>query len=182
MYKKFITAIFPQNKHEKIAWLLMIFIMVATLILDLWSKFAVMQNFKLYESREVIPDFFSLTYVTNPGAAWGLLAGKQYLLLLISLIVFVCCLIFIRKLTENFIERYIAIGLLFAGILGNSFDRLYHGEVIDFLDCYIVMNNHAYHWPIFNIADIAICCGTGLFVLSSLVRKENKELTDKKIS
>ena len=174
MCKKFITAISPQNRQEKIAWISMVLTMLLVLALDLWSKFAVIKNFKLYESKVIIPNLFSLTYVTNPGAAWGMLAGKQYLLLLISLIVFICCIIFIRKLTENFIERYIALGLLFAGIIGNSFDRLYHGEVIDFFDCYIVLGNQAHHLPVFNVADIAICCGTGLFILSSLIRKEVK--------
>ena len=68
---------------------------------------------------------------------------------------------------------------LFSGILGNSFDRIYHGEVIDFLDCFIVINNHAHHWPIFNVADIAITVATIMLVVYLFVemfkKKEDKE-------
>ncbi|MBR7128446.1 MAG: signal peptidase II [Lentisphaeria bacterium] len=178
MCKKLFSTIEFGSVREKKTWIATFLIMLAVLGIDLGSKFAVVNNFKLYESREVIPDFFSLTYVTNPGAAWGMLAGKQYFLLGISLIVFIGCIIFLRKLTEGFVERYWAIGLLFGGMFGNSFDRLYHGEVIDFFDCYVVINNQAHHWPIFNVADIAICVGVGIFILSSLLRQSKQEKSE----
>ncbi|MBQ9788310.1 MAG: signal peptidase II [Lentisphaeria bacterium] len=178
MCKKLFSTIEFGSVREKKTWIATFLIMLAVLGIDLGSKFAVVNTFKLYESREVIPDFFSLTYVTNPGAAWGMLAGKQYFLLGISLIVFIGCIIFLRKLTEGFVERYWAIGLLFGGMFGNSFDRLYHGEVIDFFDCYVVINNQAHHWPIFNVADIAICVGVGIFILSSLLRQSKQEKSE----
>lgn len=174
MSNKIFSAIEFGSAREKKAFFSMVIIMLIMLGFDLWSKFTVMNNFKIYESREVIPGFFALTYVTNPGAAWGMFAGKQYFLLAISLIVFAGAIVFWRKITEGYIERYWALGLLFAGILGNSFDRIFHGEVIDFLDCYVVISNHAYHWPVFNIADVAICCGVGIFILSTLIRGEKK--------
>ncbi len=178
MCKKTFSRIEFGSSREKTAWAAMIIIMIVMLGLDLASKFLVMKNFELGESLPIIKNCFSLTYVTNPGAAWGMMAGKQYLLLAISLVVFIGCLVFLRKLTEGYIERYWAVGLLFSGILGNSFDRIYHGEVIDFLDCFIVINNHAHHWPIFNVADIAICCGVGIFVLSSLIHDCKKKKSE----
>ena len=151
-------------------------ILCAVLIaLDQWTKIVIERTFALYQSKVVIPDFFSLVYVTNKGAAWGILAGKWYLLLGISGAALLCCIIFFRKITENYPERVWAVTLLLAGIIGNSIDRIWRGEVVDFLDFYIRIGDKVMHWPAFNVADIAICCGVGIYVLSNLIRPEKKK-------
>ena len=73
---------------------------------------------------------------------------------------------FLRKLCDGYAERYTAILMVISGVIGNSIDRIWRGEVVDFLDFYI----KSYHWPAFNIADCAICIGVGLYTLSVIVR------------
>lgn len=145
---------------------------VAVLVLDQLTKLAVMQNFELHESRSVIEGIFSWTYVRNRGAAWGILAGRTWLLLIIAFAVFGLMIKFFRYLTEGYSERIIGLGLVMSGIVGNSIDRIWHGEVIDFIDFHYYK---VWSYPVFNVADIAICTGVGLFVLSNLLRKSKKE-------
>ncbi|MDD3885854.1 MAG: signal peptidase II [Victivallaceae bacterium] len=141
------------------------------LLADQCSKQAVVHDFSLGESRPVIDGFFSLTYVINYGAVWSMFSGRGTFLLSVALIVAVLMIVFFRRLTENCPERVLAAALVFGGMAGNSIDRLWRGGVVDFLDCYY----RSYHWPVFNVADIAICTGVGLFILSSLARKENSD-------
>ena len=121
----------------------------------------------------VIPGFFNLVYVKNPGAAWGILAGKGILLLIISVAVLCLIIIYLRKLTEGWIERYLSMSLICGGILGNSLDRVLRGAVVDFLDVYVGIH----HWPAFNVADSAICVGVFIFVISSWVRPQAETKT-----
>ena len=79
---------------------------------------------------------------------------------------------FFRYLTEGYSERIIALGLVMSGIIGNSIDRIWHGEVIDFIDFHYY---NVWSYPVFNIADIAICTGVGVFILSNLLRKSPKD-------
>lgn len=110
----------------------------------------------------VIPDLFDLVYVTNKGAAWGIMQGQVWLLLIIGILVAAAALCFMRWLTEGRTERYWALFIILSGIVGNSIDRVWRGEVIDFLDFYY----RGYHWPAFNVADMAICIGLGIYFLS----------------
>ena len=141
-------------------------IAVFLLILDQITKLLVEQKMVLGESIPVIKGFFSLTYVTNKGAAWGMFHGYGLMLFGIGTVVIALSLLFLRKLCEGYRERYIAILMVISGVIGNSIDRIWRGEVVDFLDCYI----QKYHWPAFNIADCAICIGIGIYTLSVLVR------------
>ena len=136
------------------------------LIFDQITKLLVEQKMVLGESIPVIKGFFSLTYVTNKGAAWGMFHGYGLMLFGIGTVVIALSLLFLRKLCEGYRERYIAILMVISGVIGNSIDRIWRGEVVDFLDCYI----QKYHWPAFNIADCAICIGIGIYTLSVLVR------------
>lgn len=136
------------------------------LIFDQLTKLLVEQKMVLGESIPVIKGFFSLTYVTNKGAAWGMFHGYGLVLFAIGAVVIVMALWFLRKLCDGYRERYIAILTVISGVIGNSIDRIWRGEVVDFLDCYI----NKYHWPAFNIADCAICIGIGLYTLSVLLR------------
>lgn len=136
--------------------------------LDQLTKWLIQANFLLHDSREVIPGFFNLTYVTNTGAAFGILAGDHSTLRMLFFAgVAVAALLAIvlgwRQLCGE--ERLMphALGLIAGGAIGNLIDRLRFGAVVDFLDFYV--QNH--HWPAFNVADSAICVGVGLFLLGS---------------
>ena len=123
------------------------------------------------ERIPVIPDFFNLTYITNTGAAWGILAGHGWLLLLISFAVLIAVIYFIHTLTEGWPERIYAIALISSGIVGNSIDRIFRREVVDFLQFLF----GKYQYPSFNIADSCICVGVFLFIFSTILRPEKKK-------
>ena len=117
---------------------------------------------------KVIPGLFNLVFVKNTGAAWGILAGKSWLLLIISAVVFVLIVVFIRRIAEGWPERYYSMALIAGGIAGNSIDRIWRGSVVDFLD----FHYGSYHWPAFNVADSAICVGVFIFIISSWIRPQ----------
>lgn len=141
------------------------------LLLDQWSKVMVEQTFILHESK-VLGRFLSLTYVENYGAAWSLFHGYGWALVAVALLVLAGAFYFLRYLTEGFMERYVALFLVIGGVIGNSIDRIWRGAVVDFLD----FHYERWHWPVFNIADIAICVGVGIFVLSNLLRRSSRNL------
>ena len=116
------------------------------------------------EPQEIIPGFFNLVYVRNPGAAWGMLGGQQALLILLSIVVLILLAVFRRRVLNPTLDHRIIFGLMIGGILGNLIDRIKLGWVTDFLDFHI----GTYHWPSFNVADSAICIAVGLYLLSSL--------------
>ncbi len=139
-------------------------IAIAITVLDQVSKSLVESFFALGESREVIPGLFSLTYLRNPGAAWGILSNYTAHLTALSLVMLGLIFYFRRSFLTNSWEHRVALGLMVGGIIGNLIDRVKLGYVVDFFDFYIGQS----HWPVFNIADSAICVGVGMYLLSSL--------------
>ncbi len=145
-------------------------LMAGVVGLDQLTKWLVMSSFRLYESKVIIPGLFSLTYITNTGAAFGLLAGEQTMarqafFIAVAMVALMVMFFSYRHLRTHGALFIYAIGLIAGGALGNLIDRVRFGSVVDFLDFYI--NNH--HWPAFNVADSAITIGVGLFILGSLL-------------
>ena len=143
-----------------------IVVAVVLALLDQFTKLLVVGSFRLHEQRTVIPGFFNLTYITNKGAAWGMFYGYGWVLLLVSIVVMGVIIWRMRSLTEGWNERYVALFLVISGIIGNSVDRLWRKEVVDFLDFRIF----GYAWPAFNVADSAITVGVTIYLLSILFR------------
>ncbi len=168
----------PHSSSERKIIVFSVIVAGLLLLTDQITKVLIDNSFKLGESVLVVNNFFSLTYVTNKGAAWGILSGYSWLLLVIAALVMGASIYFMRWLAEGFNERYLAIAMIISGIIGNSIDRIWRGEVIDFLDLHIAN----YHWPpVFNIADSAICVGVCIFFLSNVIRasKQKKETEGK---
>ncbi|NLJ56928.1 MAG: signal peptidase II [Firmicutes bacterium] len=126
---------------------------------DQLSKFWVVKKFYPGETRSLISGIFHLTYVRNPGAAFGLFAHQTTFFIIISLLVIFLILLggYLLK-NHNFILR-LALSLLLGGSLGNFSDRLRTGYVVDFLDFRF--------WPVFNIADVALVLGI-VFLLGGI--------------
>jgi len=124
---------------------------VVTLIIDQCSKYIIKNNMSLYESIPVIPNIFHLTYIENPGAAFGLFANQRVFFIIITLIILGAVIYFYRHLKKQQIILKIALGMVVGGAIGNLIDRLRIGTVTDFFDFRI--------WPVFNIADSAIVIG-----------------------
>ena len=144
---------------------------IVFLVLDQLTKYWVVTGIPFGARQPVIPGFFNLTYVTNTGAAWGILSGRYWLLLAISAAVFLAAIWYLRTLTESWTERYFAVFLVMSGILGNSIDRVFRGAVVDFLQFYIGQ----YAWPSFNVADSCICVGVFIYIVSTLFRPERNK-------
>ncbi len=117
---------------------------------------------------EVVPGFLRLAYTTNPGAAWGLFSEHTFWLAVISLIVMAILIWRFPAMAEGWPERGLGLGFLIGGVAGNLADRIWRGAVVDFID----VNLHFYDWPVFNVADSAICVGIAIYLLSVVLRKE----------
>jgi len=138
------------------------------------TKWVIGSAIPLHDSWPVIPGFFRLTHVKNRGAAFGIFADstapmKIEVLILLSVVALVVVLML---LWEQPGARRIGLGLalILGGALGNLFDRLAHGSVVDFLEFYL----RGFHWPAFNVADSAIVIGAGLLVLDMLLTRSPK--------
>lgn len=148
-----------------------IWIFIGVLILDLGSKLLVQSNLDLHRQIPIINDFFYITYAKNTGAAWSMFSGRVGILTLMSLVgVGLFAYMYSRVPEENKWER-ISITLMIAGAAGNLFDRFVFGYVRDFLDFIIF----GYDFPIFNIADSALCIGIGLLIIITLFKKEETD-------
>ncbi len=147
-------------------------IVIAVVSLDQVSKLWILNSFSLYESRELIPGFFSLTYLTNKGAAFGFLAGqtgawRHYLFLILGAVALVVIVLAWVRMRHAHTFYAISLPLIGGGALGNLIDRVRLGSVVDFLDVYI----GTYHWPAFNVADSAICVGVAVFLLANILEE-----------
>jgi signal peptidase II len=120
----------------------------------------------------VIENFFTITYLRNKGAAFGMLATSPWRLpffIIVSLVAVVVIFVVIKKLRDDQKLAASALSLIFAGALGNLIDRIRFGEVIDF----IFVHWYDHYWPAFNVADSAICVGVFLLALD-MIREERR--------
>ena len=134
--------------------------------LDQFTKWIIKANYYVGESTEVIKSFFSITYVRNPGAAFGMFANspesiKGFLLIFLPVTfgVWLCYVIWTTR--ENNILLNTGYSLILAGGAGNIIDRFMYKYVVDFLDFYIGSS----HWPAFNVADSSITVGAVILIL-----------------
>ena len=145
-----------------------------TLLLDQWSKTYIANHFELSQFKRIITNFFHLTYVRNPGAAFGIFADNAIrvpFFITISSIATLAILWYVWKITSEKPWQLLALGLIFSGALGNLIDRIRFGEVIDFIDVH--WYNH--HWPAFNVADSAICVGVAIMLICSWHEERQKK-------
>ena len=133
---------------------------LAVVILDQFSKYIVVENMALGESIPIIEEVFHLTYILNPGAAFGMFAHNRLFFIVIAVVVIGIIIWARREILASPWEVKAGCGLFLGGAIGNLIDRARQGLVIDFLDFRI--------WPVFNIADIAICIGVGLIIWNLL--------------
>ncbi len=150
-----------KNKSGILNFVLAFFCAVFVIGLDQLTKYAVMNSFELGESREFLNGFIDLVYIHNQGAAWGMLSGKTYILLALSVILMVACVVILFNVSKKSYLIFWALTFVVSGGIGNLIDRIFRqGNVIDFL--------HFEFWPdfpVFNLADCAIVLGAGLLIL-----------------
>ena len=133
---------------------------------DQASKLWVVANFDLYESKALLPSL-NFTYVHNTGAAFSFLSSaggwQRWFFVGIALVASITLIIWLSRLKLS--ERWMAVtlSLILGGAIGNLFDRISYGYVIDFIDVYY----QAWHWPVFNIADCAIFIGVVMMLFDT---------------
>ena len=119
---------------------------------------------------EVIPDFFYIDYTSNTGAAFSILSGHNIILVLLTIALCVMIYHIMYSYKESKLNNA-AFGLMFGGILGNLADRLFIGYVRDFIS----FKFGSVFFPTFNVADMAICIGALLLIISSIKEELNKD-------
>lgn len=167
------------KKNFWIKFSVMIAIFVAVLCLDLTTKYVFDEILSDGSSISVIPFLFNFKLVHNYGAAWGVLAGKQVFLIALT-IIFIAIFVFyyVKEQNKTWLLN-ISFGFLFAGCVGNLFDRLFFGYVRDFIQFDFWKS-----FPIFNFADVALFVGVILFVIYLIIyfvkNRKQSSVKDKK--
>ena len=153
-------------------------------LLDQATKWMIVKRIPIGEERPILGEFFVITSHRNRGAAFGILQNQRWFFIIITLVVVIGILWYIRRtILEGKVLLSFALSLLLGGALGNFLDRALFGEVVDFLqftfDFTLFGKAIYYIYPIFNVADSAIVIGVILIFLESLLvwRKEKKGAT-----
>lgn len=152
----------------------MVSVFVGFLIFDLISKQVAENNIELGSKKMIIKGFISFFTVHNFGAAWSIFSGKQIFLIIFT-IIFLLLMIFyyIKEKSKSYIFN-ISYGFILAGTFGNLIDRIFLGYVRDFI------NLEFMEFPVFNIADICLTVGVGLFMLYIIILAFKEKSEEKK--
>jgi signal peptidase II len=150
------------NSARAVHFLLALFVV----LLDRWTKHLVATRISMYTHIQIIPGFFRITHTENTGAAFSLFADspshwKTAMLISFSLVAMIVVSILLWKQSRPLTMAGIALSLILGGAVGNLWDRVASGRVVDFLLFYV----KGYQWPVFNLADSAIVVGASLLVL-----------------
>lgn len=138
------------------------------MLVDQAVKFYIQTHMTLGTSVPVIENVFHITYILNPGAAFGLFEHQTLFFLIVAVGLIIAAAYFYPRIPKHYRLLRFGIGLLVGGAMGNVIDRIKTGYVIDFFDFRI--------WPVFNIADAAIVCGVGCIIFTMLyIHKEDEE-------
>jgi signal peptidase II len=131
----------------------------------------------LYQQIVLIPDYFSWTLAYNTGAAFSFLAGaggwQRWFFAGIALVVSVVLVVWLKRLQPHETRLAIALALVLGGAIGNLFDRVAYGHVVDFI---LVHWQNRWYFPAFNVADMAISCGAALLALDMFKPQKSAEL------
>ena len=152
------------------------FIIIAVLVLaDQGLKYLATLYLANSAPITVIPHFLGLNYVLNAGAGFSILSGKVNLLIVVTSVALaaIAYFIFTKRFTDKWEE--FSFVLILAGGLGNLIDRVVNGVVVDYLEFLFI------DFPIFNFADILICCGVALFAFNVLRTEFSKKGNNKNV-
>ena len=156
------------------AWFNMnvLFLSLFLFLLDQISKYLVRHNMSLGQSIEIIPNFFNLTYITNDGMAFGInFPFGYYIFTAVSILLTIFLLWYLWSLKDHSIIPRLGLALIIAGAFGNLIDRIFLGEVIDFLDFMI----GDFNWYVFNFADSYVTIGMIMVLIDNIFFEKKRE-------
>lgn len=155
----------------------LVMLSIAVLVgIDQVTKYLALQNLKPIRSVTIIENIFSLTFVENRGAAFGILQGHTILLAIVSVVITGLLLYFYIKMPEGKVYKFIKFSLILiiSGAVGNFIDRLFRGYVVDFFHATFI------NFPVFNVADIYVVIGCILMaVLVTFFLEDDKKKEEK---
>lgn len=143
-------------------------IALAIIAIDQISKWLIVAKMEIGESFSIIENVLYITSHRNRGAAWGILEGQMWFFYIVTIIVTVVLIYFLQTWAKGKLMLSLGISFMLAGAIGNFIDRLFRGEVVDFIDVYIF----TYNYPIFNIADSSLVIGVIIMAIQMI--KEEK--------
>lgn len=137
--------------------------------IDQVSKWIIVKEMELGESIPIIDNVLYITSHRNRGAAWGILENKMWFFYVITVIFVIFILFYMKKYAKTDKLLGISLGLILGGAIGNFIDRVVRKEVVDFIHTYIF----SYNFPVFNVADSALCVGVALIIIQTLLEGKN---------
>ncbi len=146
-------------------YLIVLYTSLAVFIIDFLTKLFAKINLTVGQVKTIIPKVLEFVYVENTGVAFGLFKDVQWLMIILSVLI-ICVIIYLIKDVRDK-RLLISAGLILGGAIGNLFDRIMNGAIVDFIKISI--------WPVFNIADSAITVGAILLVIYFMKKDDNKE-------
>ncbi|VEF12932.1 Signal peptidase II [Pseudomonas fluorescens] len=162
------------SRFGRLSWL---WLSLLVLVVDQASKFYFEGNLEMFQQIVVIPDLFSWTLAYNTGAAFSFLADssgwQRWLFALIAIVVSAVLVVWLKRLGRNETWLAVALALVLGGALGNLYDRIALGHVIDFI---LVHWQNRWYFPAFNIADSAITVGAIMLALDMFKSKKTEEV------
>jgi signal peptidase II len=166
----------PQKNDNRRKYVLFSIITVVVVVADQITKRLIDSTMRLGERIEIIPNFLDIRYVSNTGAAFGIMAklpdgARLPFLIGVSILAMLLILYLFFQAEHDRIPYQISLGLVFSGAVGNLIDRIWLGAVRDFIDAHI----HGLHWPVFNVADSAITVGIVILAYELLIREPRLE-------
>ena len=140
-------------------FIISLIIAAVSVVIDQLIKYIVNSSIGLGESLDFIPHVLSLTHIRNQGAAWSIMEGKTWFLVIMPIIVIVAALVFMYINRNGSKLMLVSLALVLGGGVGNLIDRVRMHEVIDYLKCEL------FNFPIFNFADICVVVGSAMFCI-----------------
>ena len=146
------------------------------ILLDQWTKWLIVKNMEYGERISVWDPWLGILSHRNRGAAWGMLEGQMWLFTIVTVGVIVAVIYFFHTEAKGKPIFQVGLMLLLGGAIGNFIDRLFRGEVVDFVDVLVPIIN--YHFPIFNIADAALTIAVVVIMIGLIIedKKEKKQV------
>ncbi len=166
----------PLTKKQLLCKLAAVITLFLAIILDVVTKKIVVANMDLFEEIPVLNGVFHWKYIQNKGAAFGMLADRREVFLIISAVAIIAMAVYLILTRSDRVWWMIGIGMLVGGGIGNMIDRILLGYVVDFM--YVALIDFA----VFNVADCFVCIGVGLLMYLSIldiVREYKKEKAQK---
>lgn len=140
--------------------------------IDQVSKWIIVKEMELGESIPIIDNVLYITSHRNRGAAWGILENRMWFFYVITVVFVIFILFYMKKYAKTDRLLGVSLGLILGGAIGNFIDRVVRKEVVDFIHTYIF----SYNFPVFNVADSALCVGVALIIIQTLL--EGKKIKE----